>query len=642
MDIVRPVFNIDRTANKHGTIDNVCHLLVMQGNKKQRVPFYVTNLGTDRFILGYPWCQEFKPDIDWSNSMLKGPKIKMETLLHGKLEHLWQFAKKQHDNKEHNNLIFTISATDTPETPEEALARLEEQLRDEDQGSSWSGGTSLEEEGQVMIRRTQNTVEMAHEYAKTHAKAEVVLPEAFKRHAALFSDEEAKTFPPKRAHDHKIELTDAAPAQFNMKMYPLSAKEQAAKDKFLDKNLEKGYIKPSDSPYGFSTFMVPKKDSDEMRYIIDYRPLNAVTKRDITPLPNLSQCIEDLQGMEVFSKFDVRWGYNNIQIREEDQWKTAFKTRRGLYECLVMFFGMSNSPAAFQRFMNHALEPWYKKHGHKNGKNYMDDIGIGTKLKDLDKHIEMIHDLFDILAEHGLHLKLSKSIFMQPQMDFLRVRISKDGVTIDPAKVAGITEWPEECKTVKQVRAVLGVMGYHRMHIPRFSTIAAPLTKLTGKDVPFEWTEECRQAVYDLKKAVTTAPVLVRPDTKKQFELEVEASEIATGAILYQRDKPVKLPSGKEKPGPRRPVGFHSQKFTATERNYLIYNREFLAIMRGLHNWSHLLKGTEIPVLVYTDHANLRYYRDPRKIGPRVACRGRSPRHHIHKQSHAQVQRCPP
>ena len=284
-----------------------------------------------------------------------------------------------------------------------------------------------------------------------------------------------------------------------------------------------------------------------------------------------------------------------------------------------MFFGMSNSPAAFQRFMNHALEPWYKKHGRKNGKNYMDDIGIGTKLKDLDKHIEMIHDLFDILVEHGLHLKLSKSVFMQPQMDFLRVRISKDGVTIDPAKVAGITDWPEECKTVKQVRAVLGVMGYHCMHIPCFSTIAAPLTRLTGKDVPFEWTEECRQAVCDLKKAVTTAPVLVRPDTSKQFELEVDASGIATGAILYQRDKPVKLPSGKEKPGPRRPVGFHSQKFTATERNYPIYDREFLAIMCGLCNWSHLLKGTEIPVLVYTDHANLRYYRDPCKIGPRVA-----------------------
>ena len=127
----------------------------------------------------------------------------------------------------------------------------------------------------------------------------------------------------------------------------MSAKDMAAEDKFLDENLEKGYIVPSDSPYRFSTFQVPKKDSEKMCYIINYRPLNAVTKQDITPLPNLAQCIEDLQGLEIFSKFNIRWGYNNIRIREEDQWKAAFKTCRGLFEPRVMFFGMSNSPAAF-------------------------------------------------------------------------------------------------------------------------------------------------------------------------------------------------------------------------------------------------------------------------------------------------------
>ena len=169
---------------------------------------------------------------------------------------------------------------------------------------------------------------------------------------------------------------------------------------------------------------------------------------------------------------------------------------------------------------------------------------------DHDMHVNMVNDLFDILAAHGLHLKLSKSIFMQPQMDFLGMRINKDGVTIDPAKIAGITDWPEEIHNLKGVRAILGIIGYHRMFIPRFSFIAAPLTRLTGKDIPFEWTEECRQAVRDLKKAVTSAPVLIRPDTSKQFELKVDASGIATGAILYQRDTPITLPSGKEKPGP--------------------------------------------------------------------------------------------
>ena len=297
---------MDGTVNRQGTITHVCHLLVAQGNKKQRTPFYITNLGTDRFILGYPWCQEFKPNIDWSESKLMGPKIHMETLLHGKLQHLKEFTKQQQQNKEDNDLIFNVSAIMTEETPEESLADMEATLQDEECGLLWSGVTAPEEEcGQVAIRRTHNAVEMAHQYASTHSKAEVTLPAEFQRHAALFSDEEAKKFPPSRPYDHKIELTDAAPAQFNCKMYPMSAKEQAAEDKFLDENLEKGYIQPSDLPYGFSTFQVPKKDSDEMRYIIDYRPLNAVTKRDVTPLPNLAQCIEDLQGMEIFSKFDI-------------------------------------------------------------------------------------------------------------------------------------------------------------------------------------------------------------------------------------------------------------------------------------------------------------------------------------------------
>jgi hypothetical protein len=219
---------------------------------------------------------------------------------------------------------------------------------------------------------------------------------------------------------------------------------------------------------------------------------------------------------------------------------------------------MSNSPGAFQRFINYILEPWYQKYGCKNGKNYMDNIGIATLASEEDLHITMTNDLFDILAEHGLHLKLSKSIFMQPQMDFLSMRINKDRVIIDLAKITGIIDWPEEIHNVKGVCMILGIIGYHCMFIPRFLFIAAPLTQLTSKDTPFKWTDKCRQAVCTLKKAVTTAPVLVRPDPSKQFKLEVNMSRIATRAILYQQDAPVALPSRKEKPGPHCPVGFYS------------------------------------------------------------------------------------
>jgi len=301
--------------------------------------------------------------------------------------------------------------------------------------------------------------------------------------------------------------------------------------------------------------MVPKKDSKEKRYIIDYCPLNAVTCKDVTPLPNLAQCIEDLQGMEVFSKFDIWWGYNNIHIKEGDEWKHAFKTRQGLFKPKVMFFRMSNSPGSFQCFINNKImEKVYQKFGsigHKCLKNYMDDFRLGTKLKDLPLHIKITHFLFDLLAEHSLHLKLSKSIFMQPQMDFLGVCISKHSATIDLAKIAGIAEYPCNLINLRQARGFLGITRYHRMFIKNFSTIAAPITRLTSKGVPFGWGQEQQAAQEQIIQAITNPPVLVKPDPSRQFKLEVDASQIGTGAILYQWDPPTKQENGTEKPGPR-------------------------------------------------------------------------------------------
>jgi len=420
----------------------------------------------------------------------------------------------------------------------------------------WSGVTPVEIlEGPVEIKRTHNAIKMAHKYDQEHGKEEVKLPEQFRCHEALFSDEEANAFPPAQGEgDYKIELLEMALRSFNCKVYPLSQGEQETEDKFIDKNLAKGYIVPSDSPYGFSTFMVPKKDSKEKRYIIDYRPLNTVTRKDVTPLPNLGQCILDLQGMEIFSKFNIRWGYNNIRIHEGDEWKGAFKTQQGLFEPKVMFFGMSNSPASFQWFINtQIMEEFcqkFREMGRRCLKNYMDNFRLGTLLKDINIHIEMIHFLFDLLTKHRLHLKLSKSIFMQPQMDFLGIRISKDSVTTDPAKIAGLAEYPRNIINLWQARGFLGVAGYHHMFIKNFLTIAAPITQLMGKDIPFKWGPEQLEAQNKIIHAITHAPVLVKLDPSRQFKLEVDASQISTGTILYQQDPPTTHANSKEKLGP--------------------------------------------------------------------------------------------
>jgi len=203
-----------------------------------------------------------------------------------------------------------------------------------------------------------------------------------------------------------------------------------------------------------------------------------------------------------------------------------------------MFFGMSNSPGSFQHFVNNKImEKVYQKFGsisHKCLKNYMDNFGLGTMLKDLPLHVEITHYLFDLLAEHSLHLKLSKSIFMQPQMDFLGVHISKHSTTIDPAKIARIAEYPHNITNPRQARGFLGITGYHRMFIKNFSTLAAPITQLTGKDIPFEWGQEQLAAQEQIIHTITHPPVLVKPDPSRQFELEVDASQIGMGAILYQ------------------------------------------------------------------------------------------------------------
>ena len=237
-----PVFNVDGTLNQHGTITHACDLLVTKGNKWERQRFFVTNLGQDCLLFGYPWFKAFKPEINWEKGTLLGPKVQMETLLFGTLQHTKTWVKSKIPINE--DLILEAQQT---------------------RCNPWLGVTPLEiKGGPVEVNCTHTAIEMAHKYATEHGKEEITLPERFKCHMALFSDKEANKFPPTCGEgDHKIVLMDTAPTRFNCKVYPLSRDEQKAEDQFIDENLAKGYITPSDSPYSFSTFMVPKKDSKE-------------------------------------------------------------------------------------------------------------------------------------------------------------------------------------------------------------------------------------------------------------------------------------------------------------------------------------------------------------------------------------------
>jgi Reverse transcriptase (RNA-dependent DNA polymerase) len=262
--------------------------------------------------------------------------------------------------------------------------------------------------------------------------------------------------------------------------------------------LERGFISLSDSSYGSPTFTVAKKDSSQ-RVVQDFRELNKYMVKDVTPLPDIKQAIEGLRDKILFSKFDIREGYNNIQIVPEDRWKTAFKTHRGLFKFNVMPFGLCNAPGTFSRGLGNDVQPMYKEFPANRFKHYMDNCIIGTKEGENDLHKQMTHRLLEIFEQHSYFLKPAKCEFEQASTTFLGVQLGNREIAMDPSKIAGITDWPETLATVKDVRSTLGVFGFQRPFIRGFAQIAKPLTDLLKKETPFEWTDKCTTAVKELK-----------------------------------------------------------------------------------------------------------------------------------------------
>ena len=439
---------------------------------------------------------------------------------------------------------------------------------------------------------------------------EVEIPPKYQEHHQVFSEEGAKQLPPTRVEDMEITLKDDASEQLDCKVYPLSRKEPEILRESLNKDLAKGYIKHGTSSYISPIFFIPKKDGGELRMVIDYRKLNDMTKKDFYPLPNLRTELEKLSHHKLFSKFDVCAGYNNIRIKDTDQHKAAFKTPLGTFIPTVMTFGFCNAPSIFQRAMNHDLEP-LKQLYPNNFANYMDDIAIGTDNTPQGQvlHEHIVHQFLDILEQHSYFLKVSKCEFEKREIEFLGFLVGNGTVCIDPTKVGGISDWPRELKSVKEVRQILGVLGYQRAFIQDYAKLAKPLHDLLKKTTKFEWKQEHTDALDTLIKQVATDPILTAPDEKEPFELETDASAYAVGAALFQKDER----------GKQRTVGYASKTLNSAERNYDIWDREFLGLIFGLTYWRHLFSGTKQPVKVFVDHANLLHYQHPQKINRRVA-----------------------
>lgn len=417
----------------------------------------------------------------------------------------------------------------------------------------------------------------------------------------VFSKKRACTLPPHRPYDCSIDLL-AGSSPPRGRIFSLSLPERKAMDDYIQDALSTGFIRPSTSPAGAGFFFVSKKDGG-LRPCIDYRGLNKITVRNRYPLPLISTAFDLLQGATIFSKLDLRNAYHLIRIKEGDEWKTAFNTPSGHYEYQVMPFGLTNAPAVFQALINDVLRDMINVFVFV----YLDDILIFSKsLHEHHHHVRLV--LHRLLRNH-LYVKPEKCEFHVTEVSFLGFIIKQGQIQMDPRKTKAVREW-QVPKSVKEVQQFLGFANFYRRFIRNFSSVAAPMSALTKKSgKPFSWSSEADRAFQNLKERFSSAPILVLPDPSSVFVVEVDASSVGVGAILSQRSPDGKL----------HPCAFFSHRLTPTEARYDVGDRELLAVKMALTEWRHWLEGALHPFLVWTDHRNLEYLQQARRLNPRQA-----------------------
>ena len=451
----------------------------------------------------------------------------------------------------------------------------------------------------LTIQKTNMATSIAQQVNKPKGDPKELVPQEYHSFLQLFEKGAASRLPEHRPYDHAINLKpDFRPR--DCKAYPLTPKEEEATKEFLEENLAKGYIRPSKSPMASPFFFVDKKDSS-LRPCQDYRYVNEGTIKDAYPFPLISDLMDKLKGAKYFTKLDLRSGYNNVRIKPGDEWKAAFKTSKGLFEPLVMFFGLCNSPATFQRFMDDIFRIEIVDGGIVI---YMDDILIFAST--LPELREKTFKVLQILKDNDLYLKPEKCTFEVQQVEFLGMIVTPNQIHMDPAKLSGIQTWPAPT-TVKQLRSFLGFCNFYRRFIPQYSDITNPLHELTRANESWKWTPERQQAFDKLKSLFAQQPALLIPNPAQPFILETDASKVATGGVLYQANSNGEL----------QPCGYISEALGPAQQRYEVYDRELLGIIRGLNAWRHYLLGSPHQVVIWCDHKNLSYFRAARRLTPR-------------------------
>ena len=382
---------------------------------------------------------------------------------------------------------------------------------------------------------------------------------------------------------HRIETGDTQPVRQRLRRVP--PKRRQIIEDYVQQLLAQKCIKPSSSDWATPVVIVTKKDGTP-RFCLDYRKLNAVTKKDAFPLPRIDDALDQLACKRYFCTFDLASGFYQLPMHPLDSHKTAFITHEGLYEWLVVPMGLSNSPATFQRCMAQVLKGLIPD----SCLAYLDDIIVYGD--DFEETLRNLRLVFDRLREANLKLKPKKCRIFQSQVAYLGHIVSQEGVRTDPKKIESIKNWPIPCDT-KGVRSFLGLASYYRKFIPGFATSAHSLTRLTEKDVKFKWGPEESNSFEELKQALISSPILAYPNDKGMYIVDTDASNFGIGAVLSQ------VQNGQE-----RVIAYASKSLSSSQRRYCTTKRELLAVVHFVGvTFRHYLLAESF--LVRTDHSSL-------------------------------------
>ena len=442
-----------------------------------------------------------------------------------------------------------------------------------------------------------NEIETPKEWTPEDIKRK--LPPEYHDFLDIFEKQRADGLPPHREYDHRIELTGKVSDLPKNKLYPMSNHKLQKVKEYLDENLAKGYITPTKAAYASPILFVQKKDGS-LRFCVDYRKLNQITKRNRYPLPLIEETMAKVLGCKYLTKLDIVAAFNRLRMHPDSEEWTAFLTAFGAYCYKVMPFGLTNGPASWQNFINDVLFEFL----HDFCQAYVDDILIYSKT--LAEHREHVRKVLARLREAGLQVDIKKCEFHVEETAFLGMIVSAEGVRMDPAKVEAVLSWPQPLN-LKQVQAFIGFCNFYRRFIRNFSRIVRPLTQLSQKNKAFDWTPECEKAFESLKVIVTEAPVLRHFDRNRQAILECDSSDYVNGGVLSQYDDA----------GVLHPVAYYSKSLDPAQCNYDIYDKELLAIIHALEQWQADLECTDDPIKIFTDHKNLEYFQTSRKLNKR-------------------------